>query len=185
MEPKKNYDRVDEPLTAGRLAAIPVAAPSMTTDQLRRICVDYVCLSVSFQWVSNVDYEYSAKQGKAAPIVEGKLYGGIPYVNTASGNLYRVLDHYDPATGVWDLRPFVENRFLYGTACSGTAGWGWARVVNSAVCKWTHDLNTHNGLLRVGPYTYDDSIVRFGADGAPTAAPPCGNTTCSAAPSTR
>ncbi len=161
------YAEVDDPLTPEKLAAIPVANSSMTTDQLRQICVDYVCLSTTFQWVSNKNFSYEANQGEAAPIIEGKLYGGIPYVNTASGNLYRVLDFYDTATGVWDLTSFVRQKAYFGTACSGTTGWGWARVINSAVCKWTADLNVSHGLLRVGPYTYDDSIDRFGVGGAP------------------
>ncbi|MBR4184546.1 MAG: hypothetical protein IKQ87_02165, partial [Clostridia bacterium] len=159
------YDPVDAALTKDMIARIPIANSSMTTDELRQICVDYVCLSNSFQWVPNLSYSYEAHQGAAAPIIEGKLYGGIPYVNVASGNIYRWADIIDPATGVVNLYAFVNAPLLYGTACSGTAGWGWARVINSATCAWTANLNVSHGLLRVGPYTYDDDTDRYGEDG--------------------
>ncbi|MBR4184547.1 MAG: hypothetical protein IKQ87_02170, partial [Clostridia bacterium] len=89
----------------------------------------------------------------------------------ASGNLYRMLEYYDSETGVLDVTDLAENTKIFGTACSGTTGWGWARVVNSATCAWTAGLNTHYGLLRVGPYSYDDAMVRYGENGFPDAKP--------------
>ena len=160
------YESCADPLTRARVEAIPVANSSMTTDELRQICVDYVCLSVSFQWIPNSDYQYKVvRQEAVARFYEGQLYGGIPYVNVASGNLYRILEIYDSETGIMDLTPFRQKNLLWGTACSGTTGWGWARVINSAKCAWTADLNTYNGLLRVGAYTYDDSTKRYGENG--------------------
>jgi hypothetical protein len=135
----------------------------MSIDQLRQICVDYVCLSVTFQWVPNADVRYLVeRQGASATFFEGQLYGGIPYVNTASGNMYRWLEFYNTETGIMDMTPFRSGNLLWGTACSGTACWGWQRVINSAKCGWTADMTVKNGFVRVGNYTYDDSINRFG-----------------------
>ncbi|MBR3837524.1 MAG: hypothetical protein IKJ74_05180 [Clostridia bacterium] len=157
------HEKVETPLSPERIAQIPIANSSMSTDELRQICVDYVCLSTTFQWTPSTDYRYLVeRQGASATFLEGQLYGGIPYVNTASGNLYRVLEYYDKETGVMDMFPFRSNNLICGTACSGTAGWGWSRVINSAVCKWTAELNVNHGLLRVGNYTYDDGITRYG-----------------------
>ncbi|MBR3837585.1 MAG: hypothetical protein IKJ74_05490 [Clostridia bacterium] len=161
------YDRVDTPLTPERLAAIPIAKEGMSSDQLRQICVDYVKLSVSFQWVPSKSFDYLAASDKRyhAYFYEGKLHGGIPYINVASGNLYRILEFYDTETGVLDVEYLVQNPIMFGTACSGTTGWGWARVINSATCSYTANLNAAGGLVPVGPYTYDLTTVRYGEDG--------------------
>ena len=138
----------------------------MTSEELRQICVDYVKLSVSFQWLPSKGFEYRAASDQRAFVefFQGKLHGGIPYINVASGNLYRIMEFYDTETGILDLEWLVENPDYFGTACSGTTGWGWARVVNSAVCMWTANLNASQGLVPVGPYTYDLSTERFGED---------------------
>ena len=164
---KVEYDKVDTPLTPERVAAIPIAREGMTEYELRQICVDYVKLSVSFQWVPNQSFEYYANQGGGTPVEfkEGKLHGGIPYINLASGNLYRMLEFYDVETGVLNVDYLVNNHSLFGTACSGTTGWGWARVINSAECAWTAQLNAYAGLIPVGPYTYDLTTYRYGEDG--------------------
>ncbi|MBR2615688.1 MAG: hypothetical protein IKC69_03320 [Clostridia bacterium] len=162
-------EHVDTPLTPELLATIPIAREGMTTDELRQICVDYVKLSVSFQWLPSKSFSYvTTSMGQEVNFYEGKLYGGLPYVNVASGNLYRALEMYDSETGVMNVNGFAnnsENKLYFGTACSGTTGWGWSRVINSAVCAWTAQLNANAGLIPVGPYTYDLSTFRFGEDG--------------------
>ena len=71
--------KVENPLSRDDLDAIPIANSSMTTDELRQICLDYIELSVSFPWtiekdlpyhVINHDYEVEYKAGG--------LYAGIP-----------------------------------------------------------------------------------------------------------
>lgn len=138
-----------------RLAAIPIATPDMTPDQLRQICVSYIKLSVSFQWVSDRYMSFDGKPERT--FYKGKLYGGIPYINTASGNLYRILEYYDDETGVLDTSFFHENPKLFGTACSGTASTAWQRVINSVESSWTHSMNMAHGFIPVGPYEYDYS----------------------------
>ncbi|MBR2615295.1 MAG: hypothetical protein IKC69_01290 [Clostridia bacterium] len=167
-EEKTVYDPVADTLTPERLAAIPIANSSMTTEELRQICIDFVKLSVTFQWVPNMTFRYEAKQNGGTPVTfkEGKLYGGIPYVNTASGNIYRIMEYYDCETGVLDTRFLEKNNLLFGTACSGTTGWGWNRVINSCAPSWTYALNASHGLIPVGPYEYDPTIVYFGEGGA-------------------
>ena len=161
VEAVEKLERVEENLL-DRFVNLPIANSSMTTDELRQICVDYVCLSVSFQWIPGQTYEYiTGSMNKTMKFEEGQLYGGIPYINKASGNLYRILEYYDKETGVLDLSYFSNDNMVFGTACSGTTGWGWARVINSAKCGWTSGLNVKNGLLRVGPYVYDDRIDIF------------------------
>ncbi|MBR3837144.1 MAG: hypothetical protein IKJ74_03275 [Clostridia bacterium] len=152
------YEKVDKPLTRADLDAIPIANSSMTTDQLRQICIDYIKLSVSFQWLPDRDMALGDDKDTFRSFKEGNLEGGIPYINTASGNLYRILEYYDSETGILDCSFFGENPKLFGTACSGTAGWAWYRVVNSAEINWTHSMNVKHGFVPVGPYKYDHSF---------------------------
>jgi len=164
------YEKADDPLTPEKLAAIPIADGTMTTQELRQICLDYIKLSVSCQWVSDGTY-YIVEEDKdnvEKNFTEGKLYGGIPYINMASGNLYRFMEYYNPDTGILDSTGLRTTPDLFATACSGTAGWAWARVINSAEISWTHSINKKHGFVPVGPYQYDfdmDVLWEWGEDG--------------------
>jgi len=157
----KGYAKADDPLTPEKMAAIPIASASMTTEELRQICVDYLKLSVSCQWVSDGNYFLVEWDNDERRFKEGKLYGGIPYVNMASGNLYRFMEFYDSKTGVFDSKAMRKNPELFATACSGSVGWAWSRVINSAEISWTHSLNAQHGLVPIGPYTYDYEVEQF------------------------
>lgn len=164
----EGYEKADDPLTPEKLEAIGIANDSMTTQQLRQICVDYITLSVSFQWVSDDTYFLVEEDNPERHFTEGKLYGGLPYVNEASGNLYRFMEYYDPETGILDSSGLVAKPDLFATACSGTAGWAWARVINSVDVSWTHSITAAHGFVPVGPYKYDQSIDKlwqWGEDG--------------------
>ncbi|MBR3836750.1 MAG: hypothetical protein IKJ74_01275 [Clostridia bacterium] len=152
------YDKADQFLPAS-LAAIPIANSSMSTDELRQICIAFMQLSVSFQWIPDRDVELG--NSKLKRFKEGDLQGGLPYINTASGNLYRVLEYYDPETGVIDFSYFADKPDIFGNACSGATGWAWARVINSADIGYTSALNASHGFIPVGPYKYDFSLDRF------------------------
>ncbi|MBR2616519.1 MAG: hypothetical protein IKC69_07570 [Clostridia bacterium] len=149
------YAKVDDPLTRAKLDAIPIANSSMSIDELRDICVRYFKLAVSFQWVPDGYMTLGEKNDSYRSFTEGTLYGGIPYINTASGNVYRILEFYDEETGILKTSWLGRNPDLFGNACSGSAGWAWYRVINSAEISWTHSLNVSHGLVPVGPYKYD------------------------------
>lgn len=164
------YVKPDDPLTKAKLEALPIANSSMTSDELRQLCVDYVQLSITFQWVANQGFEYFDAHGKTPVFEEGKLYGGIPYISQSGGNLYRILRYYNEETGVLDMTPLISKDIRYlGTACSGTACWGWSRVVNSSALGYTGDLIASNGCIPLGPYQYDHNIKRWGENGDPDA----------------
>ena len=157
---------VENPLTRAQIDAIPVASNEMSSDQLRQICLDFLALQVSFPWTPSRDYNYHVeRQDYDVAYKKGQLFAGIPYVNVASGSVYRYAELMNPQTGEFDPLQFDLDNILWGTACSGTACWSLQRVVNSAKCSWTAELNVANGFLRVGPYTYDDDTVRYGEDG--------------------
>jgi len=89
---------------------------------------------------------------------KGQIYGGLPYIGVASGNIYRLLGYMDPVTGAVDMSEATKNPKLFGNQCSIGAYWGWARVINSADYAWTQNMVQSNGFLRIGPYTYDDAV---------------------------
>ncbi|MBR3837523.1 MAG: hypothetical protein IKJ74_05175 [Clostridia bacterium] len=162
------YVTVENPLSEDDIAAVPIANSSMTTDQLRQICLDFLALQVSFPWVPKETYAYHVeRQGYDVEYKEGQLYAGIPYVNVASGNVYRYLDVIDPETGILDPTQFNLDNNYFGTACSGSACWALGRVVNSANYSWTATMNQKHDFILVGPYTYDPEINRYGEDGFP------------------
>lgn len=160
--------KADDPLTPEKIAAIPIANDSMTSEELRQICVDYIKLSVSCQWVADESYYLVIEDKPERNFTQGKLYGGIPYVNEASGNLYRFMEYYDSETGTLDSQGICTKPELFATACSGTAAWAWSRVINSAEISWTHSINASHGFIPVGPYKYNfdvDVMWERGEDG--------------------
>ena len=119
-------------LTQESLDAIGIANNNMTAQELRELCLRYFRLQQSFLWTpdANVecyptgstnlyesymklyagdkDCEFDMNTGKALQV--GAIYGGIPYQNVSTGNLYRWLEYYDESTGVMPLLDaLVEN----------------------------------------------------------------------------
>lgn len=156
---------VNEPLTWDRIRAIPIANASMSIDQLRKICVDFFALQVSFAWTpkDNATYVVDSFNHKVNYQIGG-LYGGIPYVNLGSNNLYRVMDFYDPETGVFDVKLLETNEKLTGNACSSSAGIAWGRVINSASLSYTSGHTPKAGFLPLGPYVSNMEISTFGTN---------------------
>lgn len=152
-----NYT-VEDKSTKQKLAAIPIANASMSADELRKICVDFLHLSLEFPWMPQQTFTHEDLNITREP---GTVYGGIPYISTGSGNIYRAMEYYDEATGTIDMSAFLNAGLRFGNACSGGVGWAWQRVINSADLAWTWSLTHHNGCLRVGPYTYPDTVENF------------------------
>lgn len=183
-------------LSASALDSLPIASEEMTAMERRKLCLDYFQMQLTFRWQGNLDvtdYQSTyAKTVKDRALLTANLYAGIPYQSGGNGNLYRWLEYYDEATGIFDLqRAFSENggygeggdledlkkddagnitykRYrsmkTFFNACSSGAGWGWARVVNSADFGATMDYNVHGGFIPVGCYTYDnmETLDKFG-----------------------
>ena len=146
-----------------KLRAIPKADKTMTTDELRKICYDYMGLQISFMYTPNVDFSYIVTSQKLPVTKEaGQLYAGFPYVCVGSGNLYRLAEYYNEETGVVDVSYALEDPRLFGNACTGAAASAWSRVISSSKLGYTFELNKMNNCIPVGPYTYPDDIKEFG-----------------------
>lgn len=157
-----NEKRVYEPLTWEKINSIPVANSSMSTDELRKICLDYFHLQMTFGWTPSADWDVTV--GRDDEYKVGLVYGGIPYVSSTCGNVYKWMCFYDEKTGVMDI-PSVgkgeDVQKILGSQCSGTAYAAWSRVSNSFTWDGTSDINPAHNIILIGPYTYDTSIVDF------------------------
>lgn len=112
-------------LTQESIDALGIADSGMSAQELRELCLRYFKLQLSFLWtlsedvacyptgspglyesymrryVGQDDVNFDKNTGKA--LLTSIVYGGIPYQNVSTGNLYRWMEYYDENTGVMDL----------------------------------------------------------------------------------
>lgn len=50
---------------------------------------------------------------------------------------------------------------IFGNQCSYGSYWAWSRVCNSTSYRYTNTILATNGVIPVGPYTYDKTIEKF------------------------
>ena len=152
---------VVDPLTWDKINAIPVANDDMTEEELRQICLDTLRLQLTFSWTPNKEtfYHNSLYEKTFYP---GQVYGGNPYNSRSFGNIYKWMYYYDEETGLTDLSGGEATLTKIGNQCTGGTLTGWARVVNSANYYGTNEMTENAGCLRVGPYTYDSTIMGYG-----------------------
>lgn len=158
------YMKVEDPLTWDDINAIPIAKEGMTSDELRQICIDYFNLAMSFRYIPDKSFGYQVTLFKwDRTVEEGKIYGGLPYVTHGTGTLYRLMDFYDPETGILKASTFSNDMKLFGNTCSRGASLAWTRVVNSVTqIQWTWGMTQANGYIKVGPYQYDLTLTEIG-----------------------
>lgn len=158
------YPTISEPLSWEAVNRLPKKTKDMTEDELREMCVEFFRYNKTAVWTPDDTITFNRYKDSGEDTVEkGKLYGGLPYVSTATGSIYRLLDYTDE-NGVVDIKNASKVIKLFGAQCSVSAYWAWARCINSVDYSWTYSSVVANGFLRVGPYTYDDSIKMFSAE---------------------
>lgn len=158
----QTYPKVHDVLTRAKIDEFPIASDDMTLEEKRQLCIDFFRFTKKFAWTPSEDYSYVIESsGREVTLKKNTVYGSLPYVTVASGNVYRILDYYDEETGVIDVKKAGSDPILFGNQCSIGAFWGWSRVCNKANYTWTQAINKANGFIPVGPYTYDDSVSDF------------------------
>ena len=152
---------VASPLTLEDLNSMPIAASSMSEDELRQLCVDFMNLQLTFPWQPNKTVSFTSGGSKEF-INAGTVYGGQSYVSSKYSNIYKVMHYYDEKTGMLDTEKMgMFFGDIVGNQCSSNSFWAWARVVNSIDWNGTSDMTLLHGCLRVGPYTYDNNLDRY------------------------
>lgn len=85
---------------------MPISNDSMTYEQRRQLCVDFMELQVTMQWKPNVNVEFQTsnyQKGSLKQLLTDEIYGGIFYHSKGFSNPYRWLEYYDEETGVMDM----------------------------------------------------------------------------------
>ena len=163
-EPVDNfpYPEIKDRLTWEKINALPKKSANMTTQEMRELCVECMRFSKTALWVPNYTANFSRTNSAEDVMTQGVIYAGLPYIASATGNVYRMMDYINEETGVLDLRMAMLNPSLFGNQCSGCTYWGgWGRVINSTTEVFTGAMTQANGFLRVGPYTYQDDLTKF------------------------
>lgn len=149
-------------LTWDNINSFPIKSADMTTMELRMLCVEFLQFAKTALWIPDEDFSYIRnKNGSKDKMFGGEIYGGLPYIGMATGNIYRLMDYMDEERGVVDMSEASKHPKLFGNQCSVGAYWGWARVINSAAYDWTHHMVASRGFLPVGPMTYNLEITSF------------------------
>lgn len=169
---EKQYDfpvpEIAAPVSYAQIANFPIKRADMTEEEMRQLCVDFFEYSKTALWTPDREFHYiKTGEGATDDIHLGVVYGGLPYIAVASGNVYRLAEYADE-NGVVDMTEAEKEPKRFGNQCSLASAWGWARVINSADFSWTYEMVQQKGFLRVGPYTYKDNLIRFGGGASPT-----------------
>ncbi len=146
---------VPDPLTWEKINAIPVASADMTVDELRQICVDYFRLQLTYQWTPSESFRYEIEAyDRMVDMKKGTVYVGSPY-DGGRGNLYKIMNYYDPETGVLTTSKNGEyTTDLISNHCTSASHWGWSRVSNTIRFGLTGTVTEANGAIKLGPYEY-------------------------------
>ncbi|MBE6711930.1 MAG: hypothetical protein E7580_00255 [Ruminococcaceae bacterium] len=149
-------------LTWENINSFPLKSADMSTDELRQLCLDFFKFSKTALWIPDEDFSYVRnKKGTIDKMFAGEIYGGLPYIGSSTGNIYRLMDYMDEERGVVDMSEVSKYPKLFGNQCSVGSYWGWARVINSADYDWTFNMVASRGFIPVGPYTYNPDIASF------------------------
>ncbi len=148
---------VPDPLTWEKINAIPVATSDMTNSQLRQICLDYFRLQLSFQWTPSETFRYVIESyERNVDIKQGEMYMGSPY-DGGQGNLYKIMNNYDPETGILTVSKKGEHTTSYiGNHCSSSSHWAWSRISNTIRFTLTESITEANGAIKLGSYKYEN-----------------------------
>jgi len=151
--------------------SIPVANSSMTTDELRDICVRMFKANLGFTWTPNMPMSYTyglLNKTRDIQLPTGIAYSGLAYAagnkdGATIGTIYKALAYYDKETGVMDVKAMGADAMnMLTSACAYGAQNAWNRVSNS------HNLGSmdsytifDSNIVLVGPYTYDPYIYNY------------------------
>ena len=159
----EKFPEIKNKLTWERIHAMPKKRADMTVQEMREICVAFMRFSKTALWTPNAEVKFIKNaSGTEDVMTPGNIYAGVPYISSATGNVFRMMDWIDEETGVLDLETAMRNPILFGNQCSGCTYWGgWGRVTNSTTRVWTGAMTQANGFYRVGPYTYPDDLDHY------------------------
>lgn len=164
----KGFMEIKDPASWEDINSYPIKKAGMDITEARQICVDFLRYAKTACWIPSDNYDiwsdakiHNDGTPPARSLVGGDIYGGLPYIGYATGSIYRLMDYIDESTGVVNMEKAGAVPEAFGNQCANGAYVGFARVINSAKYGITEDMVLKNGFLRVGDYTYEDSLVGY------------------------
>lgn len=169
-----NSRGVAKNLTWANINAFPIKSSAMSVAQMRSLCVDFFRYAKTALWTPDESIRYIKNaKGTADSMTGGTLYGGLPYVGNASGNIYRLIDYLDESTGKVDMSDMLNltggqlettDLRYFGNQCANGVRVGWGRVINSVSKFYTAAITKANGYIPLGDYTYDNQIEAWSTE---------------------
>ena len=158
-KPEKTYS-VDQPYTRAMLDEIPVSNSSMSSDELRAICLRFARMQGTLPWISSKSFSYILENGLELKFDKDVVYGGCPYTNAGS-SLYTYMDYVDEKTGLLDES--VVNRVgeTLGNNCCSALFWAWSRVSSTITFTHTQGLVPKTNMIPLGDYKIDPELDSF------------------------
>lgn len=151
-------------LTWSNINSYKVKSTGMSVAEMRKHCVDFFRFAKTALWTPDQSISYIRNaSGTEDAMTGGSLYGGLPYVGSASGNIYRLMDYIDEATGKVDMADAlkltggqlkVAALKYFGNQCANGAHQGWSRVINSVSKHHTAAMTPSNGYVPLGNYKF-------------------------------
>lgn len=147
-----------------------IKSSSMSVAEMRKLCVDFFRFSKTAMWTPDESIQFIRNASGAKDSMQGgSLYGGLPYVGLASGNIYRLMDYLDTNNGKVDMADALNLSGgtldmaalkYFGNQCANGAFTGWGRVINSVEAHYTSGMTKANGYLPLGDYKYDTANIK-------------------------
>ena len=165
-----NVAYINQKLTWDQINSFPMKTKDMTVDEMRQAVLDFMYFTKTYVWTPDETVNF-IKNGKGALDVmsQGQIYGGLPYVGLATGNVYRMMDYIDPETGLVDMEKAlpalkdggtldIADLKYFGSQCSVAVYWGWGRVINSANYSWTGGGVPKNDFIVLGDVAIPEDL---------------------------
>lgn len=156
-------------LSWSNINSFSIKSSSMSVAQMRELCVDFFRYAKTALWTPDESISYIRNtKGSADSMTGGTLYGGLPYVGSSSGNIYRLLDYMgsDGKVDMSDMLGSTSGQLstadlkYFGNQCANGAHVGWQRVINSVSGTATMRMTKNNGYIPLGSYKYDTAKIK-------------------------
>ena len=153
-----------KPLTWNNINSFKIKSSGMSVGEMRDLCVEFFRFAKTALWTPDKSIQYIRNaKGTEDYMTGGSLYGGLPYVGSSNGNIYRLMDYIDESTGRVDMGDALkltggklETKALtyFGNQCANGAYQGWGRVINSVSKHYTAAMTKSNNYIPLGNYKY-------------------------------
>ena len=158
---------IRENLSWEQINSFPLKRSDMTEAEMRQEIVDFMYFTKTYLWTPSVSVYYDRNtKGTDDKMLQGTIYGGLPYVGVASGNVYRMMDYINEY-GILDMekalpslatkdRLTMSDLKYFGSQCSISVYWGWGRLINSVNYQWTYHCVPNRGFILLGDMVIED-----------------------------